>query len=197
MVQAILDGRKTMTRRVIKPQPVIDFDSGYVFYKNHMLDIHRFPLSEDMPNLCPYGSVGNILWVREKWRKNELPTGFKYDYYADDDVYADKDAERWKPSIHMPREACRIMLEITNIRVERLQDISEQDAISEGIEWKIKFPEDYPNLKYWKDYLFEDRFAAGLMFGAKESFKSLWQSINGPESWTANPWVWVIKFKRR
>lgn len=205
MVQAIMDGRKTMTRRTkgLEQVSIIPFHWGmdktpyqkdgkfYYELQTHVDDSCKYEIK------CPYGQVGDILWVRETFRKaHGMPTGPRYEFKAtalEDGVPID---EPWKPSIFMPREACRLFLEITNIRVDRLQDISEDDAINEGIEWKIKFPEDHPNLKYWKDYLFKDRFATGLMFGAKESFKSLWLSINGPESWTANPWVWVIKFKR-
>ena len=185
MVQAILVGRKTMTRRVIKPQP----DSRGLRTTDVLFeDYHGKEFK------CPY-ELGMILWVRETFRNaHGMPTGPRYEYKATalkDGVPID---EPWKPSIFMPREACRIMLEITNIRVERLQDISEEDAINEGVEIAAYRPD-----IIYKQYTLDDNKRKIKLSGwetAYYSFKSLWQSINGPESWTANPWVWVIEFKR-
>ncbi|MDO8997221.1 MAG: hypothetical protein Q7U77_11390 [Sediminibacterium sp.] len=169
MVQAIIEGRKSMTRRVVKPQPS---ETG----------VSAFNDGEHPQMKCPYGQVGDILWVRESFISGyECDEGsFNTDedgeyipvlkYKADRESFdwydgnSDFPCEKipWKPSIHMPKSACRIFLKITNVRVERLQDISEEDAIAEGI----------------------------------ASFKSLWQSINGEKSWDDNPWVWVIEFER-
>jgi hypothetical protein len=99
-------------------------------------------------------------------------------------------ASQWKPSIHMPRWASRITLEVVSVRVERLQDISEEDAMSESIEsWEERGVDDAQD--YYRDYV-----TGGHVYNAKDSFRSLWQSINGPGSWEANPWVWVVEFKR-
>lgn len=192
MVQAILDGRKTQTRRVVKPQPPRDFDylgTGTDTASGEPIFYACWEWEKFHNVKCPYGQPGDVLWVRERFRKNEMPTGSPYHYYADNDVYTNKDNERWKPSIHMPKDAARIWLEITNVRVERLQDITGDDAQSEGIS---------PCHNHgWKDYMASvemDCFIGN--YGRTSSFQSLWQSINGKESWDANPWVWVIEFKR-
>lgn len=151
---------------------------------------------------CPYGKQGDQLWVREAW----MPDAPRDGTWADVEFYGCKDAPLslipdryrkpehclfsstwagtplvgWKPSIHMPRWASRITLEITSIRVERLQVISEQDAMSEGA---IGGHGAIPNYQY----------AATPV----EHFKHIWESINGAKSWEANPWVWVIEFKRK
>ncbi len=216
MVQAILNGSKKMTRRLINPQPIVDEDSGYVYYKNYQIDIHRFPLSEDMPNLCKYGKVGDVLWVRESFcltqpynpetyyfgyvagGHSQKPASEKYDYSTPDVV---------KPSIHMPREACRLLLAITDVRVQRLHDISEEDIIAEGIRIPV-------NGAGTNRVLLElggknkaiDFLPAGCLDsgGPKVTqkellfahFAELWCSINGRESCDSNPWVWVISFGR-
>ena len=184
MVRAILEGRKTQTRRIIKPQP--DRVIG------------GFPAVDDFGELQPirrpYGKPGDRLWVRETWvftdyDFNHMPN--EYAYRAD---YAETDSLlwKWKPSIHMPRAASRILLEVVNVRVERLRDISEADAIAEGVE--VTGRNIYGNPIY-KDYSGESLRGDGWS-SAQRSFQSLWQSINGPESWEQNPWVWVVEFKR-
>lgn len=166
MVRAILEGRKTMTRRVIKPQPTGAADVQY-----------RVAAAVTMPvsgrqQVCPYGRVGDHLWVRETWAPHTWPpTGPSYQYAADDQYPA---PERWRPSIHMPRAASRITLEVLNARVERLHDISEEDAKAEGV-----------TLKGTSRYDGE----------ARDAFEALWCGINGADSWEANHWVWVIGFK--
>ncbi|MFA5824775.1 MAG: hypothetical protein WC825_02250 [Gallionellaceae bacterium] len=169
---------------------------------------------------CPYGQIGDRLWVRETWQgplmdaemmENEYrasPDDFhnpKYCEYAADGGPApefitldDELVQRWKPSIHMPRWASRILLEIVSVRVERLQDISEDDAEAEGIEG-LSQPtggDDYQD--YWRNYGVTEKQADGWPWFTGDriaSYKSLWESINGPDSWDANPWVWVIEFK--
>lgn len=211
MVRAILDNHKTQTRRVIKPQPMINFtdkysveiewlgvltrrSGGLSFSAQELLDYFW----EDICNqrltnevLCPYGRRGDRLWVRETFCyyhsiKDEHGNQ-KIAYRADIDPKYHKNFT-WKPSIHMPRKASRIFLEVTDIRIERLQDISEEDAIAEGIE---KNPVQFDT---WLDYP-AGSSAAGWR-NPKHSFQSLWQSINGNDSWELNPWVWVIEFKQ-
>jgi hypothetical protein len=171
MVTAILDGRKTMTRRVMKEQPLsLNFYEDNGDFKRPVMN---FPVSKKhftgvTAPLCPYGWPGDILWVREKWRHNDTQTGYPYHHYQDDTIYTDRDNEKWKPSIFMPKTACRIFLKISDVRVERLQDIDEENIYSEGISNK-KFP-----FKEWE---------------------RLWKKINGIESWNQNPWVWVIEFE--
>lgn len=210
MVQAILDGRKTQTRRVVKPQPSHNvqwngFGVSCFTPERHIEGRGKFPDGSGIKFFkCPYGQVGDILWVREKTvyvhldHAHDLLEGFKSkrqiiygtDFHDDWMIYAkEKYGYKWTPSLFMAKHHCRIFLKITNVRVERLQDISETDAESEGIgkqfstlfnEWRFK---DYYNVKDdWRS--------------AVSSFQSLWASINGVESWDANPWVWVIEFER-
>jgi len=173
MVQAILDGRKTQTRRVIKNPEKLD---------GLMLD-------GEATEWCPYGKKGDRLWVRETWRiyhgtnsaqlywkVSSEQTGVQCDFEK-----AKKVSERpgWRPSIHIPRWASRINLEITDIRVERVQDISFGDAKAEGIPLRKQTP--YPPSVY-----------------RVEDFEYLWDSINAEKGlgWSVNPWVWVIEFKK-
>ena len=204
MVRAILDGRKTMTRRIIKPQPIIDNDSGFVYSGNHRVciknDMFHRQWAEAFERFCPYGEVGDILWVRETWKPKYLKRclyefQLKYTDVCPWFYAADGDCEKgygsWKPSIHMPKEAARLFLRITDIRVERLQNISEEDAISEGIK-KVS------NHNQWYNYLHPKNAVPAQMWvrGAVNSFETLWASINGFESWQSNPWVWVVSFEQ-
>lgn len=215
MVRAILDGRKTQTRRIIKPQPCVDLERGYspcgiidgkfVFrttlgYSNHFEAIY----------LKPKYQVGDRLWVRENIKticypyrdgKNRYGYGEQLiEYVADGQTEKCPDAqdEWWRhnwhvrssttiPSIHMPRWASRITLEVTNIRVERLQDISELDALAEGV--------DGERLVHGKLNGVEGDFVEG---SCREGYKALWNSINTKRGygWEADPWVWVVEFKR-
>lgn len=208
MVRAILDGRKTVTRRVVKPQPsselLADFAEIRAMRGSNRTDAQM--LSDCLS--CPYGAPGDQLWLREAWQF----FGWSEDgepcirYAADNavawpQVPAERDAQRlidiwaglsapenvaidglardrrWRPSIHMPRWASRITLEVTGVRVERLQDISEADAVAEGC--ASKGAEESPAIDQ-----------------ARTDFQELWTSINGPDSWEANPWVWVVEFRR-
>lgn len=240
MVRALLDGSKTQTRRVVKPQPGEDAiitvgeigtsrGAAYVRYPNEGGICCRFP--------CPYGQPGDHLWVRESWRIgawSEDDGEIAVDYMADnhsrrewlqvpeqddfekywlqccddcdksgiktgeDDKYHWEPGQspcRIRPSIFMPRWASRITLEITGVRVERLQDISEADALAEGVEsWRAG----------WDEKTAVEMFLQGTRARietheggiAKRLYMLLWESINGPGSWDANPWVWVIEFKR-
>lgn len=155
---------------------------------------------------CPYGKTGNRLWVRETfcykaddsdriisdryWYRASSPDvrGIDHDGYG---LYRKDGSERspWIPSIHMPRKASRILLEITEIKIERLQEITWRAAQLEGIE--CVWHDDYTSDCLWKDYTGK---STGLI-SAKESYFSLWEKINGPDSVVLNPWVWVIKFK--
>ena len=178
MVQAILDGRKTQTRRVVKG-PVMKLD---------------YVIATTVP--CPYGQPGDVLWVRETWAHtsqlniNPEDENYGYVYKADGQPWEDYEGWKWKPSIHMPREAARMFLRIKAVRVERLQEISEEDALAEGI-GRINVRLTNYDLAY-RDYIHPGVFFRVPLW----SFKSLWESINGPESWQANPWVWVVEFER-
>lgn len=244
MVRALLEGRKTMTRRVGKVRSCVP-------HKKMAL-----PASVKTPEdalgwakKCPYGEPGERLWVRETW----MPCGYvAYEkvqilykasndvrengvsieaagachwferpyqeilYFKDDIERMDVEGDRWRPSIHMPRWASRIELEIVSVRVERLQDITEEDAWAEGIGKKGKplaalanmaicYPgtnigslaADDPSLFIFGD----DRFLPSdyervVQTSGRGVYAYLWESINGPGSWAANPWVWRIEFKR-
>lgn len=164
MVRALLEGRKTQTRRIVKlPAKDGSGDNRFVFDdaegRKRFID-------------CPYGEPGDRLWVRETWRPAQVDGMAWYAATCGDETH-----ERWKPSIHMPRWASRITLEITGVRVEQLQDISESDAIAEGVT---------PS----------DMKAISCLDRNYHAYFMLWESINGSGSWDLNPWVWVIEFRR-
>jgi len=208
MVNAIIAGKKTQTRRLL-PEWCTEFSCVGIVRDPELCDQKAAEWNEIKPKQC-YGlyacfdkgeehfkckyDVGNILWVRETWRKNDVPTGFPYHHYADDTIYTDRDNEKWKPSIFMPKEACRLFLEVTDIRAERLQDITEEDAIQEGIEL-IDDGNSY-GYKLYGDHSICDMLGRKALTGTEiESYQTLWQKINGVESWEINPYVWVITFK--
>jgi len=181
MVRAILEGRKTQTRRVIK------FLQGGSYPQYHIREIDASPQDDLILHVhngegsgfwekCPYGKVGDRLWVRETWANGDLDTDAPEIVYRADEGENRHCGGKWKPSIFMPRWASRITLEITDIRVERLQDISEQEAELEGT--PIEFCQD--EVSNFTSY--------------KHGFLKLWDSINGEESTDANPWVWVVEF---
>lgn len=195
-VRAILNGSKTQVRLVVKPQPPVGAEHWspsnvghpwHDIYGHNGLAVHR---------VCfPYGKPGDRLWAREAFAEEydycnhpEMPGAptehfhFGWHYRADGspvESSLEGFLSPWKPSIHMPRCVSRITLEITGVRVERLQDISEADARAEGFDGIGFGDRDHP-----------------AKSSAKFSFWNLWKSINGPGSWDANPWVWVVEFKR-
>lgn len=197
MVRAILDGRKTCTRRLVKPQPdeKHTYPLGFVTDSTEKKKVGRFGFGIDeyggsiQYEKPPY-QPGDILYVRETWKK--APNG--YYYYEDwqkDDI---ADVTKWKPSIHMPKEAARIWLKVTSVRVERLQDITPNGAESEGVGNLF-----YDDIGYGeKNYGTEVDPEYGI---AKEQFAWLWESTIKKSDidrygWDANPWVWVIEFER-
>jgi len=148
-------------------------------------------------SLCPYGKPGDLLWVRESclFLQSQPKSGWIYraDGHDDIDEALKRERYRWRPSIHMPKVAARIWLEVTDVKVERLQQISKEEAIAEGIlHDEIGF-KDY-DMAMAKGYGHPD-YDYQHVQDAKLSFKSLWQSINGWESWNINPWVWCVSFK--
>lgn len=178
MVQAILEGRKTQTRRVVKQKHLPFVENLLGGFLNGKWN--QRPL--------PYGKKGDHLWVRETFTKIEPNILL---YRADemfDGMEAGDFGWSWKPSIFMPRAASRITLEVTNVRVERLQDISEADAVAEGIE-KLG------NILLWTYKNYSDA-PKNRQLSAVESYQTLWESINGAGSWNLNPWVWVVEFRR-
>lgn len=201
MVRAILAGQKSQTRRIMKPQPSSDFLPEVGRYHPTLIDRRSgesFPgpecfgasdESEDYP--CPYGHPGDRLWVRETWRTlkawdcimpaylkscdDPAPVMYVADCYCDPIQVDPESWGRTRSPLHLPRWASRLTLEITAVRVERLQDISEADANAEGCPLSSA-DQHWSQCRVW--------------------YQQLWESINGPGSWEANPWVWVIEFKQ-
>lgn len=188
MVRAILEGRKTQTRRIVKPQPppMMHIDTchynntGFAFWHNGEGANTGTCTCKDLKP--PYGVPGDRLWVRETFYADVTQAEFEdvlHDgtgiYYRATEIHPH--LFRWRPSIHMPRWASRITLEVVSVRVERLNDISEEDAIAEGCPYGV------------------GGWMVDPAVGDKQ-FPTLWESINGPGSWDANPWVWVREFKR-
>ena len=194
MVRAILEGSKTQTRRVVKPRK--DLNYGCLLQPNELAG----EVNAGSYMNCPYGKPGDQLWVRETFAPVSVRSGSSdkpYAYKADlrnGEYYLM--VEKWKPSIHMPRKASRIQLEITGVRVERLQNISEQDAVAEGAVF-VDFGKDkYKNqLPGWRCDKKPEKWEESLIT-ARHAYGHLWESINGAGSWDANPWVWVIEFRR-
>lgn len=187
MVQAILDGRKKQTRRNVGIKTShfasIELRDGKFIPFVRGGGAQLWP----QPEIKPKYQVGYIMWVRETWIPSSgYGTINRFIYKADDDI---PHGARWKPSIHMPKEAARIFLEVTDVRVERLQDISEEDAIAEGVEQHS----DYGTTGY-RHYGRPNEALTDI--DAKWSFETLWESINGKESWNENPFVWVYDFKK-
>ncbi len=200
MVRAILDGRKTQTRRIVKGT-----DGAVKFCKEWDINGEEIFVvlgEKDHTGMnpvfgaisCPFGAVGDRIWVRETWAEAGACAPDLKLYRANYPEHVPSIYEnvplaeeiRWTPSIHMPRAASRILLEITNVRVERLNAISEEDARAEGIIdggcLNCREPEPCGCANPEPD--------------ATDAFAYLWQSIYGQENWNANPWVWVIEFKR-
>jgi len=193
MVRA-LNGRKTQTRRIVKElKSASDGSKARLFVSDADIAVANELLTNPgrHPNRrvkCPYGRPGDRLWVRETWAEAApIETGY---VYRADIAGEDRTGLRWRPSVHMPRLASRITLEITSVRVERLNDISNADAIAEGIE-RISVPP--TRALWWRDYG-TDPLCVTL--DPIASYASLWESINGPGSWDLNPLVWVIEFRR-
>ncbi len=199
MVRALLDSTKTQTRRVVKwrdLQPGLNLAFSGLQVHSYVpglftLESHSRAGIESRSSAtrCPYGQPGDRLWVRES--VGYVPTAcgseervFAADYTDGSDKAA---GVRYKPSIHMPRAACRIVLEISDVRVERLKAISDEDCIAEGCSKNH-------NGYYWGG----PHQAGGLkqMATEKQAYRDLWESIHGPDSWSANPWVWAVSFKR-
>jgi len=178
MVRAILEGRKTQTRRIVKPQPVE---------------------TEWRRIACPYGQPGDRLWVKETFATKQVKgltiastkpndpeaemlarathrfRAYRADQWENDEV---PEGMTWRPSIYMPRWASRLTLAIVRVRVERLQDITEEDAIAEGSQEPALVP------------------IVGACLTERAVYAKLWEAINGAGSWALNPWVWVVEFKR-
>ncbi|HSV48400.1 MAG TPA: hypothetical protein VLJ58_21605 [Ramlibacter sp.] len=174
MVRATLraENPKTQTRRVVKPRDLA------------WMDEHQGLREPCNAERCPYGRPVDQLWVREAWAYNPDFPGIASRACFRADPEHKHDGLKWKPSIHMPHAVSRIQLEVTDVRVERLQDINETDAAAEGITC---------DSDGWTDYSMP---STQCCWSPKDSYRTLWESINGPGSWDLNPWVWVIAFRR-
>lgn len=219
MVRAVLEGRKTVTRRVVKPQPRAGTTHYAPNWRKNFIDGHFMPMAgayvngggsgeawSDAAIRCPYGEVGDRLWVKEAWRvpasldvfsgsdiaEKCMAAGYRSPwapirFEADGALNSAKDWRefgstpgeatpgRYRNARFMPRWASRITLEVAAVRVERLQNVDQQQAMAEGIDGEALFR------------------AQGY---APLAFERLWESINGAGSWATNPWVWVVEFRR-
>ena len=218
MVRAILEGRKTQTRRVIKPQPsahywqrvpgyqlrmsgpLVDANDGRTFVQFHHTIPQNKAWDSEPTASCPYGQPGDRLWVREtfcvvddrdygeeRWVDYRATPKYAESHPAGwDNAPDDAEALKWRPSIHMPRWASRITLEVVRVDVERVQEICEQDVLAEGTPGAWTTGDRYlgyranPNLNSYQFF-----------------FQKLWDSINAKRGfgWDSNPWVWVVEFK--
>lgn len=184
MVRAILDGSKGATRRLVKPQPLFYTGRKYIFADNECPK--KWECCGNIIETYQY-QPGDILYVRETW--NETTHGYNYKASP---LGNSRDTYPWRPSIHMPKEAARIWLEVTNVRIERLQDITVHQIIAEGT------PYDKECYAQWENGEAATHNAETYLRGC---FRELWDSTVksmdlGKYGWDANPWVWVIEFKR-
>lgn len=214
MVRAILAGRKTQTRRVVKAMP----GKQAQWLTPSLLNAVRFVSVEEWGDIglgvalvhpkggplgwirCPYGAPGDRLWVRETWQAVSPDEDWRpleecnIFYRATDehpglyDPRTDEPSYVWRPSIHMPRWASRLTLEVTGVRVERVRDISNEDAFAEGCTA-------YPDRGYWQQ---DPMGSVVLADTPRDEFQMLWNAINAKRGygWDVNPWVWVVEFRR-
>ena len=207
MVRALLDGSKTQTRRIFAPDKMTWSADGryttHVRRNGELIETGSGPfIPDDWLHYCPFGHTGDQIWVRETFcpilpqdphYNGGQPIGYDYaatythGFRLGDSLGIKK---VWTPSIHMPRAASRITLEITDVRVERLGDITREDAMAEGVELRRVSESDHR----WIDYT--DKEGRRTFGDPRRGFWSLWESIYGPESGKADPWVWVIEFTR-
>ena len=195
MVRAILEGRKTVTRRALNDRALKNIGYGVQLGECHELPSEG-PLHPNSigyyNDFCPFGQPGDRLWVRETFNRTNPGGADGVYYYRADGLFPKSigggkftDAESWKPCIHMPRVACRILLEITDVRVERVWDIDDEQSLAEGI---------YSNPDVNDMYTADGDHHTSKRGGARSAFIHLWESTGG--DWNGNPWVWAISFKQ-
>jgi hypothetical protein len=209
-VRAILEGRKTQFRRVVKPQfDVMNYPGSDAQFTNFRGKQWWFNSQTTHPGhiskACPYGQPGDRLWVKETWAwDGEITDHEEVLWKADSDyTIEERGGNSWLSPVQMPRWASRITLEIVSVRVERLQEIRGEDALKEGIE----HIEVGTRFECFKNYVFktahpkhgtaitDEQHRIRGYSSACASYMSIWESINGPGSWYDNPWVWVVEFK--
>lgn len=203
MVRAIMDGKKTQTRRVIKPQP------RYGLFREPMWSLWKNGVWADGYGLqlrCLYGVVGDQLWVKETWATagnwDEYKPSELLDHwfslsqlrYKATEKFPDGEYFTWRPSIFMPRWASRIQLEIKGVRVEQLREITEEDAIAEGVGFGFQMNAGWPDYRYINTRGICELTQDSVVM----SFSTLWDSIYKKRGfgWDVNPWVWVVEFAR-
>jgi len=198
MVRALLAGTKTQTRRVVKPQFHVDSVPAEMCATNergHQVTGHSGRWwddttgNDDTAIRCPYGMPGDRLWVRETFMDLGACFLYRADANAEQERAIVAPGQRWQPAIHMPRAASRIDLEVNGVRVERLCEISEADSLAEGVDMEEMIDMAYSPSMPHVTVTMRPRTA-------REAYAALWESINGPSSWAASPWVWVVEFKR-
>jgi hypothetical protein len=209
MVRALLEGRKTQTRRIIKPQPrtgcLYQYSEGaathVAAYLPHPPVRVRIE-NESCATRCPGGQPGDLLWVRETWAArpdyDDLPTsecGNEGIWWRASQTAWPQGYEtchgKWRPSIHMPRWASRLTLELVEVRAERLQDITHADAMAEGVSHSI----DLRPMATLSGEEFAATHSKAVNEAARKAYKELWDLINGNGAWNENPWVWALAFK--
>jgi len=230
LVRATLEGRKTQTRRPIKPQPDddivdVEYDAIADLWLGNTQEDNDLGYTSSWAMRCPLGQAGDRLWVRETWRPVMETWRSFVEYGAGGELSAtghadamtkltkvalrfpggreDIHSEQWHPSIHMPRWACRLVLPLVSVRVERVQDITEEDARAEGVPHNGDRPIDKSWCAACCGHGIVERFALGMVSvddcsecnSAKKLFRNIWISIYGQESWDANPWVWVAEWE--
>lgn len=219
MIQAILNGTKTQTRRIVKPQPIDNTKIDGNFYEGNCKDVVKVDGHPNWKNQfvfqCSKIKKGDFIWVRETWQQHcdEIETNQDWSAktFTADGTYVykangyvlPKDSisfGKWKPSIFMPKSACRLFLEVTDVRIERLQDITEIDALAEGVEnciANIDFGCRAMGMRLFRNYERKDNSLKNYPHNgfelAQDSFETLWDSIN--KNWLSNPYVWVYTFK--
>jgi hypothetical protein len=180
MVVAILEGRKTQTRRVVKAPVLQDVrEPNEVYWKNGKVVFNWYGETVGGFEVKPKYQPGDILWVRETWFENEECLLYKASKYENTKEYHGRNGWvqiKWRPSIFMPREAARIFLKVTNVRVERVQEITEDEAIKEGAK------------------AYGQNNCSGT--SARIAFAEIWDKTTTEHEWRTNPWVWVYEFER-
>lgn len=185
--QKCFDGIKTQTRRIVNPQPP---EGATIWQSEGIGDVWQVRRCDPWHSIkCPYGTIGDRLWIREagwfkQWPGGNTVKAYKANWNGHNgNPWGEIGPRKWMPSIHMPRWACRTVVEITEIRVQRVQEINQVDVEAEGCKGEWVMPGKYS--------LNGHRARPTI-----EQFKTLWNSINGADSWDANPWVWVLSFRK-
>ena len=181
-IKGIMEGRKSQTRRIVKPQPPERWTQHEFTAPDMVRWAYQLPSLDWHTVKCPYGQPGDRLWVRETWCLGG-EDGKKVLYRATEG----SDADCWRPSIHMPRWASRLTLEVANVRVERVQDISYSGITREGV---------IPELRPGLDVSIDGELSDMGLSAVRDQFKRLWDDTNGKGAWDRNDWVWVVEFKK-